>query len=280
MAQHTLSRGKSSQKNGLRRDNINKIYTFPLPLVFFDPAPNQPRSVFSFLGLPLTNIENPHCDGYLDMITHSVWVVDSVHSKALWRRGFFGKGDLSRSEPSWLARQINIRQLGGKCLSKPESLNQTLSWTNISSSSKLWRDYIKATRREEAIQARSCKSHCSSCCTGRAGICNRRSCNHPNVIWPWNSFIRYMEAHPSKSSRNLKWYYSLGSDSCRRWFRRSTQWSGIKWYRTSTVNVPRSFLLGMESWLFVDQGSRYSEFIICLSSKPRWGIMRRVAPSR
>lgn len=120
MAQHTLSRGKSSQKNGLRRDNINKIYTFPLPLVFFDPAPNQPRSVFSFLGLPLTNIENPHCDGYLDMITHSVWVVDSVHSKALWRRGFFGKGDLSRSEPSWLARQINIRQLGGKSLSSEE----------------------------------------------------------------------------------------------------------------------------------------------------------------
>ncbi|KNZ75114.1 putative tRNA-splicing endonuclease subunit sen2 [Termitomyces sp. J132] len=30
----------------------------------------------------------------------------------LWRRGFFGKGDLSRSEPSWLARQINIRKAG------------------------------------------------------------------------------------------------------------------------------------------------------------------------
>jgi tRNA-splicing endonuclease subunit Sen2 len=27
----------------------------------------------------------------------------------LWRRGFFGKGNLSRSEPSWLARQSHIR---------------------------------------------------------------------------------------------------------------------------------------------------------------------------
>lgn len=32
----------------------------------------------------------------------------------LWQRGFFGKGDLSRSEPSWLARQINARKLAKK----------------------------------------------------------------------------------------------------------------------------------------------------------------------
>jgi hypothetical protein len=36
------------------------------------------------------------------------------HAMVLWRRGFFGKGDLSRSEPSWLARQISNRRAGGK----------------------------------------------------------------------------------------------------------------------------------------------------------------------
>ncbi|KAL0953485.1 hypothetical protein HGRIS_004715 [Hohenbuehelia grisea] len=38
----------------------------------------------------------------------------------LWRRGFFGKGDLSRSEPSWLTRQINIRENKGKHLTAEE----------------------------------------------------------------------------------------------------------------------------------------------------------------
>ncbi|KAG5637787.1 hypothetical protein H0H81_003179 [Sphagnurus paluster] len=38
----------------------------------------------------------------------------------LWRRGFFGKGDLSRSEPSWMARQINNRKTGGKQMTSEE----------------------------------------------------------------------------------------------------------------------------------------------------------------
>jgi tRNA-splicing endonuclease subunit Sen2 len=39
-----------------------------------------------------------------------VWVSNDKDSLILWKRGFFGKGDLSRSEPSWLARQINARK--------------------------------------------------------------------------------------------------------------------------------------------------------------------------
>jgi hypothetical protein len=35
----------------------------------------------------------------------------------LWRKGFFGKGNLSRSEPTWLKREINrlqVEKKGGK----------------------------------------------------------------------------------------------------------------------------------------------------------------------
>jgi tRNA-splicing endonuclease subunit Sen2 len=41
-------------------------------------------------------------------------VLNRDHSLILWRRGCFGKGGLSRSEPSWLERQINSRKGGGK----------------------------------------------------------------------------------------------------------------------------------------------------------------------
>lgn len=62
------------------------------------------------LGLSTTKLMNPHCEGYFDPATRSVWVSTEKDTKLLWQRGFFGKGDLSRSEPSWLARQINARR--------------------------------------------------------------------------------------------------------------------------------------------------------------------------
>jgi len=40
----------------------------------------------------------------------------------LWQRGFFGKGDLSRSEPSWLARQINARKMAKKGMMTSEEV--------------------------------------------------------------------------------------------------------------------------------------------------------------
>ncbi len=46
-----------------------------------------------------------HCDGSFDKLTKSVWVTKREDALTLWRSGFFGKGDLSRSEPSWFARQ-------------------------------------------------------------------------------------------------------------------------------------------------------------------------------
>ncbi|KAF9054568.1 hypothetical protein BJ165DRAFT_1399763 [Panaeolus papilionaceus] len=110
----------SQHKAGGKRSDNNRIYAHPLPLLFLDPPKSRITSVLGLLGLSLTRVENPHCEGIFDPITRSVWVAKPEDSTILWRRGFFGKGDLSRSEPSWLARQLNIRKNGGKQLTSEE----------------------------------------------------------------------------------------------------------------------------------------------------------------
>ncbi|KAJ6624971.1 hypothetical protein B0H10DRAFT_2319418 [Mycena sp. CBHHK59/15] len=103
-----------------RRNDNNRIYNCPLPLVFWYPPPTRIWSLLGLLGLTLTRVENPNCHGVFDEATRSVWVSNKADSTILWRRGFFGKGDLSRSEPSWLARQINSRRAGGSRLTSEE----------------------------------------------------------------------------------------------------------------------------------------------------------------
>lgn len=99
---HPMSRHRRSEgKKGTRRAENNKIYAQPLPLVFS-------RSYVA-LGLSRQIVLNPCCEGYWDPLTKSVWVTNRKDSTTLWHRGFFGKGDLSRSEPSWFSRQVNAR---------------------------------------------------------------------------------------------------------------------------------------------------------------------------
>ncbi|KAJ7576867.1 hypothetical protein C8J56DRAFT_373085 [Mycena floridula] len=92
----------SSSKGGGRRFENNRIYGNALPIVFHEPSSS--RSLLGLLGLSLAKLEKPQCQGVFDHATRSVWIIDRSDSMLLWRRGFFGKGDLSRSEPSWLSR--------------------------------------------------------------------------------------------------------------------------------------------------------------------------------
>ena len=97
----------ASKARGRQREN-NRIYGYPLPLLFSPPAPLPSNSsLLTQIGIKLgyTAFENPQCEGVFDVLTQSVWIVDSKDAMILWRRGFFGKGSLSRSEPSWLERR-------------------------------------------------------------------------------------------------------------------------------------------------------------------------------
>jgi len=42
--------------------------------------------------------------GWYDATTNAVWMSDEGDASKLWTQGFFGKGNLSRSEPTWAAR--------------------------------------------------------------------------------------------------------------------------------------------------------------------------------
>jgi tRNA-splicing endonuclease subunit Sen2 len=116
------SKRSSGMKGGGGRAELNKIYAHPLPVVFIDPPSPRFNSVLGLLGLSLTRTQNPHCEGIFDPVTRSVWITNMDHSMTIWRRGFFGKGDLSRSEPSWLARQLNLRKSAGKRVCPSASL--------------------------------------------------------------------------------------------------------------------------------------------------------------
>ncbi|WFD44472.1 tRNA-intron lyase [Malassezia psittaci] len=52
---------------------------------------------------------------WYDPVTNSVWMEDQGDAMHFWTHGFFGKGSLSRSEPTWIARkqaEISARERG------------------------------------------------------------------------------------------------------------------------------------------------------------------------
>jgi tRNA-splicing endonuclease subunit Sen2 len=82
-----------------------QIYAHPLPL---------PPSLASYLAgllpsLPADAYVSRPIRGIWDAPSRTVWVINEEDVMLLWRKGFYGKGSLSRSEPSWLTREKNKR---------------------------------------------------------------------------------------------------------------------------------------------------------------------------
>ncbi|QSZ31010.1 hypothetical protein DSL72_000571 [Monilinia vaccinii-corymbosi] len=98
---------------------LNKLYGLPAPLRTFPlPTliPHNPLSLFHVLYVWLSqtiNRPSSHFDtlyhGYFSPETRSIHVTDSRSIRGLWEQGFYGKGSLSRSEPSWLTREKKRR---------------------------------------------------------------------------------------------------------------------------------------------------------------------------
>src|SRR5713101_7677989 len=109
------TRGDSSQKKGGRKRNeINLIYANPLPITFSRIENRFAVTALGIFGISPAQVLNPRCEGTFDPITRSVWITNPRDSMILWRRGFFGKGNLSRREPSWLVRQSQLRATSGR----------------------------------------------------------------------------------------------------------------------------------------------------------------------
>lgn len=102
------------------RPNYKHIHRFPLPLNVPSVPPLIPHNPLSIISVALSYltflVSPPHQEvysAYFDLATSSIHVTDQNAIKALWEMGFFGKGSLSRSEPSWLEREKKRRGLLG-----------------------------------------------------------------------------------------------------------------------------------------------------------------------
>lgn len=101
------------QYNG--RPNYNQIHAHPLPLSVHPLPPLVPHNPLSVLHIayvyasqwirPSSSHFEPRLRGYHTPSTNSVHVTDPSSVQILWSHGFFGKGSLSRSEPTWLERE-------------------------------------------------------------------------------------------------------------------------------------------------------------------------------
>lgn len=97
------------------RTNYRQLHALPLPIQTFPLPPLIPHNPFSVFQIVFAYLYQlvapPLChsqlsfNAFISLETRTVHVSDEKTSRSLWERGFFGKGSLSRSEPSWLDRE-------------------------------------------------------------------------------------------------------------------------------------------------------------------------------
>ncbi|RDA88584.1 hypothetical protein CP532_5902 [Ophiocordyceps camponoti-leonardi (nom. inval.)] len=156
------SRGKgaSSQKRG---PSIHQIYsrpapvrTFPLPTFY----PDNPLSLFHLASAWLSQLFSPPPAepavvhrGLWSEATTSVHVKDEKSMRALWEQGFYGKGNLSRSEPNWLKRERVRRGLQDVHVSELLTMQRRQERAQAKwERARLEQEAIHKTRMEEARQ--------------------------------------------------------------------------------------------------------------------------------
>ncbi|KAI5302326.1 hypothetical protein KEM56_000798 [Ascosphaera pollenicola] len=110
----TASQQQQEQQRSPRpkRPNFKRLHRFPLPIQTYPLPPLIPHNPLSWATIALTYLfqlisppSRKRYSAYFDPLTSSVHVTDHDTIRALWEMGFFGKGSLSRSEPSWMDRE-------------------------------------------------------------------------------------------------------------------------------------------------------------------------------
>lgn len=143
-----------------KSQQMNKLYSLPAPLRTFPLptfVPHNPISLFQVLYAWLQQTINPPSShpqpiyvGVFSPELRSVHVTDQRSIRALWQEGFYGKGSLSRSEPSWLDREK--RRIGANASKTSEEVTrqrraerQQAKWERA----RLEREAIDQKLREE-----------------------------------------------------------------------------------------------------------------------------------
>lgn len=121
------------KRNKRKGPSYAQLHSKPLPLSTHPLPAFQPANPLSLLRLCyiyLSHLLSPPCShaptpylGAFSPETRSIHVTDPSHVRALWEMGFFGKGSLSRSEPSWLEREkarLKAERMGGGAVGSAE----------------------------------------------------------------------------------------------------------------------------------------------------------------
>nr|XP_018264967.1 uncharacterized protein I303_03149 [Kwoniella dejecticola CBS 10117]OBR87125.1 hypothetical protein I303_03149 [Kwoniella dejecticola CBS 10117] len=105
-------------------------------------------------------IEVPECIGTFDPITRSVWIEDERSKAILFNRGFFGKGSLSRSEPSWKERRVALLKGGATLAAEQmrEARRQARKQFKIDRAAAM----LDAAKQAEAMLTSSVKASASA----------------------------------------------------------------------------------------------------------------------
>ena len=98
--------------NRYKKPNYHLLHALPLPLSVTPLPPLIPHNPLSLVHIIIaylfpSNLSHPPSlhRGFFHASTRSVHITDQEAIRAFWNHGFFGKGNLSRSEPTWVTRR-------------------------------------------------------------------------------------------------------------------------------------------------------------------------------
>ncbi|KAH7368718.1 tRNA-splicing endonuclease subunit Sen2 [Plectosphaerella cucumerina] len=148
---------------------LNEIYvrpapikTFPLPVFI----PNNPLSLLHLAWAWTKQVFFPPpaepsmiWEGVWSPETRSVHITDPQAIRAFWEQGFYGKGNLSRSEPNWLKREKVRKGLEKAHVSEEHTVSRReerikMKWERA----RAEQEAIRQTREEEARMATAARS--------------------------------------------------------------------------------------------------------------------------
>lgn len=147
---------QSKARGPTRAQQMNKLYSLPAPLRTFPLPTFLPQNPLSLLHIAYAwakQVIAPRASHFPQLYealfsrdNRCVFVLDERSVRGLWEQGFYGKGSLSRSEPSWLEREKKRRGAG-----------KALTSEDITRKRREERQHTKwerARKEREAIDAR------------------------------------------------------------------------------------------------------------------------------
>lgn len=146
-----------------RRPNYNYIHrnllpleAHPLPVLI----PHNPLSlvaiVLSFVVQLIRNPQQEIYNGSFSSATSSIHITDPKTVRKLWEMGFFGRGSLSRSEPTWLETQ---RRKGKTAEENTGQRREERRKTKLERARKELEEVERKTREEQFVGRGEANGH-------------------------------------------------------------------------------------------------------------------------